>query len=56
MHDNAAETHIVILAMVYLPNVGGTWAEASEPEFRSNAEAFMLLALAASRSRSSGEN
>lgn len=27
---NAVETHIVILAMVYLPNVGGTCAEPSE--------------------------
>ena len=28
-HENAVETHIVILAMVYLPNVGGTCAERS---------------------------
>ena len=27
---NAVETHIVILAMVYLPNVGDTCAEPSE--------------------------
>jgi hypothetical protein len=27
---NSVETHIVILAMVYMPNVGGTCAEPSE--------------------------
>lgn len=30
MHDNAVQTHIVILAVVYLPNVDGTSAEPSD--------------------------